>query len=338
MTRILIVGAGSIGGFIAARLSSAGHDVTVLARGAHLGAIQQSGLRLEKQDGQLDVHARVRAIGDLGEACDPEIVMVTLKAYQVTPMVGALAQVAAKARIYMPIQNGIGWWYFQRHGGSREGTVIKAIDPDGQLAARLPAASTIPAFAFKSAQVVAPGVVRHIASPGDHLAMGELDGADTQRMRDFGAVLEKAGIATKTGDPRDWMWQKLLGNVFGNPLCALTRRTLGDVVRCGPTRELAMDLMREVYSVAAGLGNRQTFSLETRIERAEAISSARPSMLQDLEAGRPMELDAILGALIELADLVQVRVPIARTLYACLRLVEYPTTHSVGSGPPLAGH
>ncbi len=319
------------------KLSSAGHDVTVLARGAHLHAIQQNGLRLETQDAQLDLLAQVRAIGDLREAGEPEVVMVTLKAYQVAPIVGALAPIAARARIYMPIQNGIGWWYFQRHGGTREGTVIKAIDPDGQLAAQLPAASTIPAFAFKSAQVVAPGVVRHIASAGDHLAMGELDGSKTRRMRDFAADLELAGIATRFGDPRDWMWQKLLGNVFGNPLCALTRRTLGDVVRCGPTRALAMDLMREVCVVAGALGNEQAFSLETRLERAEAISSARPSMLQDLDAGRQMELDAILGALIELAGLVQVPVPIVRTLYACLRLVEYQAPSAAGETPALSG-
>jgi len=326
VTKILIVGAGAIGGFLGARLSTAGHDITVLARGAHLQAIQKDGLRLEDPNAHLDVIAQVRAIGDLQDAGEPEVVMVTLKAYQVAPIAGPLAQVSAKARIYMPIQNGIGWWYFQRHGGPRDGTVITAIDPNGELAAKLPVASTIPAFAFKSAQVVSPGVVRHIADPSDYIAMGELDGTYTDRMHGFGAELEQAGITVKYGDPRDWMWQKLLGNVFANPLCALTRRVLGDVVRCAPTRALALDLMREVCSVSSALGHVPMISLEARLKRAEAMSAAKPSMLQDLEAGRPMETEAILGALIELAEIAQVKTPIVRTLHACLQLIEYQDT------------
>lgn len=326
MTKILIVGAGAIGGFYAARLAQAGHDVTVLARGAHLKAIQQEGLRLETQDKQFDSITQVKAISDLEEAQAPDMVMVTLKAYQVAPIVDPLARIAAQARIFMPIQNGIGWWYFQRHGGLREGTVVKAVDPQGHLVARLPVHTTIPAFAFMSAQVVAPGVVRHISAPGDHLAMGELDGTDTDRLRQVGADLELAGIKPKYGDVRNLMWQKLLGNIFANPLCALTGRVLGDVVRCEPTRALALDLMREVCAVASSLGHDPGVSLEARLQRAEAMSAAKPSMLQDLEAGRPMELDAILGALIEMAGYAQVQTPVVKTLHACLRLVEFKNT------------
>lgn len=303
-------------------MAAAGNDVTVLARGAHFRAIKSNGLRLETNDAKLDVVARVRAIADLKDAPDIDVVMVTLKAYQVAPIVESLAPIAARARIYMPIQNGVSWWYFQRHGGPRDGAIVKAVDPDGLLAANLPAAATIPAFAFKSAQVVAPGVVRHIADPSDHIAMGELDGSDTERMRSFCADLQHSGIATKVGDVRDLMWHKLLGNVFANPLCALTRRVLGDVLQCAPTRALALDLMHEVSSVAAALGHKPKVSFEDRLKRAQAMSAAKPSMLQDLEAGRPMEIDAILGALVELAQVTQVDVPIVRTLHACLRLVE----------------
>ena len=306
MTKILIVGAGAIGGFYAARLAQAGHDVTVLARGAHLKAIQQEGLRLETQDKQFDSITQVKAISDLEEAQAPDMVMVTLKAYQVAPIVDPLARIAAQASIFMPIQNGIGWWYFLRHGGLREGTVVKAVDPQGHLVARLPVHTTIPAFAFMSAQVVAPGVVRHISAPGDHLAMGELDGTDTDRLRQVGADLELAGIKPKYGDVRTLMWH--------------------NVVRCEPTRALALDLMREVCAVACSLGHDPGVSLEARLQRAEAMSAAKPSMLQDLEAGRPMELDAILGALIEMAGYAQVQTPVVKTLHACLRLVEFKNT------------
>lgn len=332
--RFLIVGAGAIGGFVAGRLLAAGHDVTVLARGAHLHAMQANGLRLEDALGRVDYHGPVGTCADLRDAPVADIVIVTLKAHQVAALAVPLSVAAARAQLLVPVQNGVGWWYFQRHAGAHQGRTVRSVDPDGALAHHLPVDRTVPAFAFKSAQLVEPGVVRHIETQSDKLALGELDGGDSARLRDFSALLVDAGLKAMQGDPRQWMWNKLLGNIFANPICALTRQPLGLVARHPATRALALDLMRELAAVAAALGRPISMSFEERLDRGVGLVTARPSMLQDLEANRPMELDAILGAVVELGQLVGVDVPHIDALLACLRVIDQQAHRDVPPAVP----
>jgi 2-dehydropantoate 2-reductase len=194
----------------------------------------------------------------------------------------------------------------------------------GALAASLPVVRTVAGFAFKSAQVAQPGVVRHLESASDKWILGEVGNSDGTRLRDLCAVFSGAGMATELGDARQWMWNKLLGNIFANPVCAITRQPLGIVARHPAARALGLGLMQELASVAAALGCNISMSFEERLDRGMALSTARPSMLQDLEANRPMELDAILGAVVELGQLTDVATPRIEALLACLRVIESP--------------
>ena len=322
--RFLVVGAGAIGGFLAGRLLAAGHAVTVFARGAHLQAMQIHGLRLENAQGQLDYLGPVDTCTDLRNAPVAEVVIVTLKAHQTPALAAPLSVAADRAQLLVQIQNGVGWWYFQQHTGAHRGRVVRAVDPQGVMAGSLPLDRTVPAFAFKSAQVVEPGVVRHIEATSDMLALGELDGRDSTRLRELSTTLSGAGLVATVGDPRQWMWNKLLGNIFANPICAITRQPLGQVLRHPAIRALALELMRETSAVATALGCPVSVSFEERLDRATELITARPSMLQDLETNRPMELDAILGAVVELGQLVGVATHRIEALLACLRVIDQP--------------
>ena len=322
--RFLVVGAGAIGGFVAGRLLAAGHAVTVLARGAHLDAMRTRGLRLEDAHGSIDYQGPVDICADLHDAPAVDVLVVTLKSHQLASLAGPLAVAADRARLLVQIQNGVGWWYFQDHTGPHRGHVVRSVDPDGVLAASLPVDRTVAAFAFKSAQVVEPGVVRHLESPSDRWILGEIGGGDGTRLRDLRAAFSGAGMATELGDARQWMWNKLLGNIFANPVCAITRQPLGVVARHPEARALGLGLMHELAAVAAALGCPITMSFEERLDRGMALTTARPSMLQDLEANRPMELDAILGAVVELGQLTGAATPRIAALLACLRVMDSP--------------
>ena len=322
--RFLVVGAGAIGGFVAGRLLAAGHAVAVLARGAHLDAMRARGLRLEDEQGRVDYQGLVDICTDLHEAPAVDALIVTLKSHQLPALAGPLAVAADRARLLVQIQNGVGWWYFQGRAGAHRGRVLRSVDPDGALAASLPAERTVPAFAFKSAQVVTPGVVRHLESPSDKWILGQLGDGDTKALCDLAAVFVAAGISTELGDARQWMWNKLLGNVFANPVCAITRQPLGFVARHPAARALGLGLMHEMATVAAAFGCPITISFEERLDRGMTLTTARPSMLQDLEANRPMELDAILGAVVELGQLAGVETPRIEALLACLRVMDTP--------------
>ena len=322
--RFLVVGAGAIGGLLAGRLLAAGHAVTVLARGAHLEALRTRGLRLENAQGRVDYQGPVDICDDLREAPEVDGLIVTLKSYQLAALAWPLSVAAGRARLLVQIQNGVGWWYFQGDAGPHCGHVVRSVDPDGALAASLPVDRTVAAFAFKSAQVVEPGVIRHLESPSDKWVLGELGRGDGTRLRDLCDAFSGAGLATELGDARQSMWNKLLGNIFANPVCAITRQPLGFVARHPAARALGLALMHEMAAVAGALSCPITMSFEERLDRGMTLATARPSMLQDLEANRPMELDAILGAVVELAQLTGVATPRIEALLACLRVMDTP--------------
>ncbi len=318
--RVLIIGAGAIGSLLAARLCEAGHEVAVVARGAHLDALRARGLILESPSGNLLARPAAHASAD--EAPAAEAVFVTLKAYQLPGMAAGIARACRGARIFVPVQNGIPWWYFQRLDGPHKGRAVAAVDPDGALARTLPLELTVPAYAFLSAEVTAPGQVRYSATEKDSFPLGELHGGSGPLAEAGTELLRSAGFDAPVVDVRLWMWNKLLGNVWANPIGALTRATVGATATHPDGRRLALALMREVSAVAEAFGHRTSVDFEARLARGAGLATARSSMLQDVVRGRRTEHDAILGALAELAALAGVPVPCSETLLACLRLAD----------------
>lgn len=321
--RVLVVGAGAIGGYLAGLLARAGHTVSVVARGPHADQLEREGLALVGSDGseqrtQIDVYRNIR------DAAPADWLFVTLKAHQVSPVVHDLAPLARDSGIVIPVHNGVAWWYFQRGGPeSFQGRPVRAVDPDGTIAARMPLDRIIPMFAFKSAEVASPGVIRHAVSASDRLVLGELDNQRTERLEALRHSLTDCGVKCDCEDPRVTMWVKLLGNIFANPLCALSGLDLGTMIDHPEGHAMALELMQECASVAAAFGVRQDFSFEERLSRSRAVGAVKPSMLQDRLAGRQMETAAILGGLIELGRCCDVEVPRTRALHACLALVEH---------------
>jgi 2-dehydropantoate 2-reductase len=320
--RILVAGAGAIGGYLAGVLARAGHDVTVLGRGAHLAATRERGrIALETTDGKREEFP-VAAVADAGDAAPPDVLFITVKAHQVPELAPRLASAAAAAEIIVPCHNGVGWWYFHRHPGRLAGRAVHAVDPDGSIARHLDPAKVVPTFAFKAAEVVAPGVVRHIVTASDSFPVGELDGQPSQRVERLSRAIAQGGIPAPVADVRQRMWWKLLGNIWANPIGALTGTTVGATGTHPATRTLSLALMSEVAAVATALGVTVDTDFERRLGRAKEVPNAKASMLQDRERGRPLEYEAILGAVVEIAELVGVKVPHTTTLYACLALLD----------------
>jgi len=320
--RVVVTGAGAIGGFMAARLALAGHDVSVLARGEHLAAMRRAGrIVIEPRGGRAE-DAAVTAIADPEEGDAPELLLITVKAHQVPALAPRLAAAAAAATTIMPCHNGVGWWYFQRHGGALDGRCLRAVDPAGDIARHLDPAKVVPTFAFKAAEVVAPGHIRHVETASDSFPVGELDGRPTPRLATLAAMMSDAGLSAPPGDIRQQMWRKLLGNIWANPIGALTGASVGATAAHPATHALALALMREVAAVAAGVGVSDLGDLERRLGRGAEVGDAKASMLQDRERGRALEHEAIVGALVEIAGLVGASVPHAAALGACLALLD----------------
>jgi 2-dehydropantoate 2-reductase len=319
--RVCVYGAGAIGGFLAGRLSLAGHDVVAVARGAHLEAIRRDGLTLVGSDGRVEKAAGVR--GATPDEVGPvDLLVVTLKAHQIPPLAREIARLSARAAVTVPLQNGIPWWYFHRHGGAHEGLAVEAVDPGGAVAAAIGTAGVVPAIAAKSAEVEAPGIVRHVVTHGDRFPMGELDGAMSGRLAETAGLFKAAGIpADAVPDIRTEVWAKLLGNLPLNPLGALTGATIAGTVGHPHARELCLAMMREALLVAAAFGAVPAIDPEARIRRSESIGEVKASMLQDLERGRPMEVGAIIGAVVDLAGIAGIPVPSTRAVHACASLL-----------------
>jgi 2-dehydropantoate 2-reductase len=316
---IAIVGAGAIGGFLAARLAANGCRVTLVARGAQLTALSRSGLTLIERDGSRASH-RIPVVERLAAAGRQDYVMLAVKAHQVAPLAADLARLPPSTTI-VPLQNGIPWWYFQRHGGPHEGRTVRAVDPHGQLAAAVDPARIVGCVVYPAGELVAPGVVRHVE--GERFPLGELDGDTTARVQALSEAMAAAGLkAPVLPDIRAEIWLKLWGNLAFNPLSALTRATLDRICAEPRTRALAAEMMAEAEIVASRLGITFRISIERRIEGAARVGRHKTSMLVDVEAGRATEIDALLGSVIELARLTATPVPRLEAVYACMALLE----------------
>ena len=316
-----MVGAGAIGGYMAVRLADAGHDVSVIARGPHLAAIRQRGLTLIEADRQRTI-TPVAATDDLRDLGTQDLVLLALKAHQIEPVAGDLPGLLAPGGVMVTLQNGIPWWYFQKLDGEFSGRVVRAVDPHGVLLRTIDPDSLIGCIAYPAAIVAEPGVIRHIE--GNRFPLGELDGRASERVQWVSDAFTGAGFKARIlDDIRSEIWLKLWGNLTFNPISAMTHATLVDICRFPLTRELAAAMMTEAQAVGERLGAGFRVTMERRINGAEAVGKHKTSMLQDVEAGKPLEIDGMLGAVVELAEATGVEVPALRTLYACVSLLDH---------------
>jgi len=317
--KICVVGAGAIGGYMAVRLSDAGHDVSAVARGPHLAAIQANGLTLIEEDETL-VADRLVATARIRDLDNQDLVLLSLKAHQVEAVVTDLPALFGPDTVMVTLQNGIPWWYFQKLDGEFLNRTVRAVDPDGVLFNSINPDQIIGCIAYPAATIAEPGVIRHIE--GNRFPVGELDGSDSERVRRVADTLTQAGFKSRVlDDIRSEIWLKLWGNLTFNPISAMTHSTLVDICEFPLTRELAATMMTEAQAVAHRLGASFRVPMERRIAGAEAVGKHKTSMLQDVEAGKPLEIDGMLGAVVELAELTGVEVPTLRALYACASLL-----------------
>jgi 2-dehydropantoate 2-reductase len=318
--KIAVIGAGGIGGYLGTRLVLAGEDVTFIVRGGHLAAIRQHGMKLVMADGRVQEATGVKATDDYAEAGPQDLVVLALKAHQVEGVVEQVPRLFGPHTVVVPMQNGIPYWYFHKHGGALEGQCVRSVDPTGRISALIPAERVLGCVVYPASELTAPGVVRHIE--GDRFPLGELDGSDSERVRRVSACFEKAGFKAPVLDNiRAEIWLKLWGNLSFNPISALSHATLVDICQYPLTRELAASMMREAQDVAHKLGITFRVSLEKRIAGAEKVGKHKTSMLQDVEAGREPEVDALVGSVLELARLIGTPTPHMDTVYALVKLL-----------------
>jgi 2-dehydropantoate 2-reductase len=318
--KIAVIGAGGIGGYLAARLALAGASVTCIARGPNLEAIRASGLRLIEENGTERQADTVKAAASAADAGPHDLVLLALKAHQVAAVVPDMRALLAAHTPIVTLQNGIPWWYFHRLAGPYEGLTVRSVDPDGSIAAGVEAARVIGAVVYPASELIAPGVVKVIE--GNRFSVGEPDDSKSDRVLRVSEMLIQAGFkAPVSTDIRSEIWLKLWGNLTFNPMSALTHATLAQICRFSATRELARQMMTEAQAVAEKLGVRFRISIDRRIAGAEAVGEHKTSMLQDVEQGRRLELDALLGSVIELARLTQTPTPACDAIYACCALL-----------------
>ena len=318
--KIAIIGAGAIGGLVGAKLALAGEDVTFIVRGRNLSAIRERGIRLVTADGHEHTALHVQATDDYAAAGPQDVVVLAMKAHQLEPVIASLPRLLGPDTIVIPMQNGIPYWYFQRHGGVHEGQLVDSVDPGGRIAKAIDPARVLGCVVYPASELTAPGVVRHIE--GDRFPLGELDGTVSERVQRVSACFANAGFkAPVLEDIRAEVWLKLWGNLTFNPISSLTHATLVDICQYPLTRGLAASMMLEAQAVAHKLGITFRVPLEKRIAGAEKVGKHKTSMLQDVEAGRELEIDALLGSVVELARLTDTPTPHMDSVYALVKLL-----------------
>jgi 2-dehydropantoate 2-reductase len=318
--KIAIIGAGAIGGFVGAKLALAGEDVTCMVRGANLHAIASQGIKLISSDGSAQLASNLKASDDYAAAGPQDLVILAVKAHQVEAVANDVPRLFGPDTVVVTMQNGIPYWYFHQHGGELAGSVVRSVDPSGLIGQRIPAERVIGCVVYPAAELLAPGVIRHIE--GERFPLGELDGSNSERVTRISDCFVQAGLkAPVLSDIRAEIWLKLWGNLTFNPISALTRATLIDICQFAPTRALAAAMMTEAQAVANKLGISFRVGLDKRIAGAEKVGKHKTSMLQDVEAGRPPELEALVGSVVELGRLTHTPTPNIDAVYALTQLL-----------------
>ena len=317
--KVVIAGAGAIGGYIGARLARVGADVVLFARGAHLRAMQERGLRVRSAEGDFEVTPQVA--GDLAVIGPADVVFLGVKAHSLTALAPELHPLFGPDTVVVSTQNGIPWWYFQGHGGEYEGMRLERVDPGGVIAAAIEPRRVVGSLAYFATEIAEPGVIHH--TEGNRISLGEPDGSRSARTRTIAEALIAAGFRCPiTTRIRHEIWVKLLGNMAFNPISALTGGTLEQMARHPEVSTLVRTIMAETEAVAAELDIELPISIDQRMAGAEKVGAHKTSMLQDYEAGRPMELESVVGAGIELGERLGVPMPATQAVYACAKLLD----------------
>ena len=327
--KIAVVGAGAIGGYLGGWLAASGEDVTFIARGRNLDAIRANGMRVIGEDGKEKV-AKSRAVEKMSDAGKQDLVLLTVKAHQVAAVAGDIRHLLGADTPIVTMQNGIPWWYFHKSGGEFEGRPVKSADPDGSIGKAIDPARVIGSVVYPAAVLEAPGVVRVVE--GKRFTLGEPDGSESARAKQVSDVLTTAGFkAPVIGDIRAEIWLKVWGNMSFNPISELTHATLVDLLQFPLTRELCIAMMREAETVANKLGITFRVGIDKRIAGAEKVGAHKTSMLQDVESGKEMEIEALVGSVVELARLTSTPTPHIDAVYACVSLLNKNLSEKHGS-------
>jgi len=316
--KFLVVGAGAIGAYIGALMARAGADITLFARGPHLRAMQAHGVQVKSASGNFEAHPKIAA--SLEEVGPVDVVFLGVKAHGLTQLAPQLHPVLGPDTTVVSTQNGLPWWFFQGFGGEWEGLRLERVDPGGVVSSAIEARRVLASIVYFSTEITSPGVIQH--NEGNRISLGEPDGTRSERSRKIAEALIASGLrAPVTTHIRNEIWVKILGNVAFNPVSALTGATLGQMTRDPDVCKLVREIMCEAAAVAARLGLELPVSIDQRIAGAAKVGEHKTSMLQDLEAGRPMELEAVVGAIVELGERVGVPMPHTRTVYGCTKLL-----------------
>jgi 2-dehydropantoate 2-reductase len=325
----VIGGGGAIGGYLAARLARAGNQVTVVARGKTLEAIQKNGITLFMEDEPRPIVARVTAVEKIRDAGTPDVVILAVKAHQIEPIVDDLASIVGPETVVIPMQNGIPWWYFQKLPGQFEDLPVETVDAGGQIMKKINPRNVIGCVVYPATYAESPGVIRHVE--GNRFPLGELDGSQSERIQKISQVMADAGFKSPIlEDIRSEIWLKLWGNMTFNPISALTHEHLEGICKNPLTKDLARCMMQEAQTIAEKLGVVFRVDIERRISGAEKVGKHKTSMLQDLEAGNSLEIDALLGSVIELGHITKTPMPCLSTVFALTKLLNTKVQTSQG--------
>jgi 2-dehydropantoate 2-reductase len=293
-------------------------DVTLFARGPHLRAMQQHGIHVKSADGDFEAHPKLAA--SLEEIGPVDVVFLTVKSHSLPQLVPNIRSVFGPETTVVSTQNGVPWWFFQGVGGAGEGIQLERVDPSGAVAAAIEPWRVVGSIVYFSTEIIEPGVILH--TEGNRISLGEPGGTRSERCRKIAAALVASGLRCPvTMHIRNEIWVKILGNVAFNPISALTRATLAGMVRDPDVVALVRNIMTETEAVASRLGFQLPVSIDQRIAGAAKVGEHKTSMLQDLEAGRPLELEAVVGAVVELGDRLGIPMPHTKTVYACTKLL-----------------
>ena len=311
--KFAIAGAGAIGAYVGARMARAGVEVTLFARGRHCHAMQERGVRVVSAEGEFE--ARPRVVDSLAAVGPVDVAFLAVKSHSLPELAPQLRVLLGPDTTVVSMQNGIPWWYFE--GAER----LDKVDPGGVVAAAIEARRVVGSIVYLSTEIVEPGVIRHIEN--NRITIGEPDGERSERCRAISEALIAAGLrAPVTTHIRQEIWVKLMGNIAFNPISALTGATLVAMARDPEVSHLVRAIMAETECVARRIGIEMPITIDQRIAGAEKVGEHKTSMLQDLESGRPLELDAIVGAVLELGERLDLAMPNTRAVYACAKLLE----------------
>ena len=318
--KIAIIGVGAIGGYVGIRLALAGEDVTFIARGANLTALRTQGIRMVCADGTEEVVPRVKATDNYAAVEPQDIVVLAMKAHQLEAVTAEVPKLFGPKTVVIPMQNGIPYWYFHGYKGPLADTRIDSVDPSGAIYEKIPCERVIGCVVYPAAELLSPGVIKHVE--GNRFPVGEPDGTTSERVSQVARCFINGGMqAPILSDIRSAIWLKLWGNLTFNPISALSRATLAGICQYPPSRALAAAMMSEAQSVANQLGATFRVPLEKRIAGAEKVGHHKTSMLQDVEAARTLEIDALLGSVVELARRTNTPTPHIDTVYALTKLL-----------------